>query len=139
MLIYAIAVNFLRVASTVKPGVESLVAGCHFPFFLSMRKLFFCFMHALSLFVRGGRHFHEDQCQQREDQGLHQGHEDLERDKYHISQSGYQESKDGQHCTACEDVAKETESKREQAGNLGHKFDQSDKDFNRSLEGAMRE
>src|ERR1700724_4432580 len=90
------------------------------------------------MFIRSGRHFHEDQRQQGEDQSLHHCYKKFKRDEYHIAYSGHQESENRQHRAACEEVAEKTESEREQAGNLSHQFDNPNEELDRSLE-AMRE
>src|ERR1700686_5836438 len=99
-----------------------------------MRELLFGFMLTFSMFVRSGRHLQEDQRQQREDQCLYHRHKKLKRNEYHISYGGQQESENRQHRTAREEIAEKTESEREQAGNLGHEFNQPHKELDRPLD-----
>src|SRR6266851_3882210 len=102
-----------RVASTVKTMRRLLVAGCHCVFtrdLFVMSVLLFRLVFTLGRFLRGGRHFHEDQRQQGENQGLHHSHKKLKRDEYHVAYSGQQESENRQHRAACKEIAEKTES-----------------------------
>src|SRR6266436_3734379 len=73
--------------------------------------LLFCLLYALALgmFRVAGSDFQEDQRQQCEDKRLHKGDEEFQRDEEHIGEERQDVSKDGQYCTAGEDVAKKTE------------------------------
>src|SRR5579883_1594157 len=98
-------------------------------------RLFFALMRMI---VAGRGHLQEDQGEQGKDQGLHERDKDLQRDKDDIGEAHRQVAKDRQHRAPGEDIAKETEGKREQARELRDDFDETYKELDWTRD-AVRE
>src|SRR5579871_6021035 len=142
-VIYAIAEIVPRVA--IQAVIQSVpnqrlrrAARCsHLPLFI-LPVFRLGLVLAFLVLVRSGRHLHEDQRQQCEDQRLHKGDEQFEGDEDHVSYRRQQEGEERQDRAAREDVAKETEGEREQARDFGDQLDDADEKLDRSLR-AVRE
>src|SRR5690348_6921453 len=75
----------------------------------------------------------EDQREHCEDEGLNEGDEDFEEVERYRANEWQQEPDDQQQHAPREEVAKETEAKRDDAGHLENRFEQADEQADRTF------